>query len=247
MLAISEVGGGMFGLNDNQEQDGVAAAPPPVMPPVSPGMPFATTTPPALDPMAAPAMVDQPFSYEAPVSPDTLPGVVAPTTPIPDPMASTPVTPPDTPDGMAMPSALADPTVGYVPPDTLSPTDTTTPDETAPTDTEVPAEDQPKISSHNGSTLGGAPVNPPDNEDELLEIKKQALESLTPLVDELEQTPEEKFKTTMMLIQASDNADLVKEAFSAANSISDEKARAQALLDVVNEINYFTQPHENEK
>jgi hypothetical protein len=46
----------------------------------------------------------------------------------------------------------------------------------------------------------------------------------------------------MMLIQATDNASLVKEAYAAANQITDEKARAQALLDVVNEINYFTQP-----
>jgi hypothetical protein len=48
----------------------------------------------------------------------------------------------------------------------------------------------------------------------------------------------------MMLIQASDNQDLLREAFQAAKEITDEKARAQALLDVVNEINYFTQQAE---
>jgi hypothetical protein len=72
-------------------------------------------------------------------------------------------------------------------------------------------------------------------------LKQQALQQLSPLVDKLEQTPEEKFRTTMMLIQASDNQDLLKTAYEAANQISDEKARAQALLDVVNEINYFSQ------
>jgi hypothetical protein len=81
------------------------------------------------------------------------------------------------------------------------------------------------------------------NDDELIKIKQQALQSLAPLVDHLEQNPQEKFKTTMMMIQASDNADLIPEAYEAANKISDEKARAQALLDVVNEINYFTQQH----
>ncbi len=80
--------------------------------------------------------------------------------------------------------------------------------------------------------------------DDLLKLKQEALHSLAPLVDQLDQSPEEKFKTTMMLIQASDNADLVHEAYEAANNIPDEKARAQALLDVVNEINYFTQHHE---
>lgn len=78
-------------------------------------------------------------------------------------------------------------------------------------------------------------------DDELLHLKRQALEELSPLVDHLEQTPEEKFKTTMMMIQATDSANLVQVAFDAAQKIEDEKERAQALLDIVNEINYFTQ------
>lgn len=79
--------------------------------------------------------------------------------------------------------------------------------------------------------------------DELLEIKKQALSQLSPLVGHLEQTSEEKFRTTMMMIQATDNQDLVKDAYTAAQEITDEKIKAQALLDIVNEINYFTQHH----
>ena len=77
-------------------------------------------------------------------------------------------------------------------------------------------------------------------DDDLLNIKTQALQQLTPLVGHLDQTPEEKFRTTMMMIQASDNQGLVKIAYEAARQISDEKAKAQALLDIVNEINYFT-------
>lgn len=77
--------------------------------------------------------------------------------------------------------------------------------------------------------------------DELLNIKQDALHSLSPLVDQLEQTPEEKFRTTMMMIQASDDRNLIKPAYESAKQIEDEKVRAQALLDVVNEINYFTQ------
>lgn len=78
--------------------------------------------------------------------------------------------------------------------------------------------------------------------DDLLGIKAQALQSLTPLVDKLDQTPEDKFKTTMMLIQASDNASLIKRAYEAASQIEDEKNRAQAMIDIINEINYFTHP-----
>jgi len=76
---------------------------------------------------------------------------------------------------------------------------------------------------------------------ELIDIKRQALNELSPLVDKLDQPPEEKFRTLMMMIQASDDQSLVKAAFAAAHSITDEKARAKALLDIVNEINYFTQ------
>ena len=85
-----------------------------------------------------------------------------------------------------------------------------------------------------------APVDPAVNDD-LLELKQQALQKLTPIVGHLEQTAEEKFRTTMMLIQASDNQSLLKDAYEAANAIEDEKTKAQALLDVINEINYFTQ------
>lgn len=78
------------------------------------------------------------------------------------------------------------------------------------------------------------------SDDELMAIKQDALTALTPLVGSLDQTPEEKFKTTMMMIQASDDRSLVRAAYEAAQAIADEKVRAQALLDVVNEINYFT-------
>lgn len=88
-----------------------------------------------------------------------------------------------------------------------------------------------------------APVissNPAD----LLSIKQDALKQLSPLVDHLNQTPEERFRTMMMMIQAADNDALIKPAYEAAQSITDEKVRAQALLDIINEINYFTQQHE---
>ena len=79
--------------------------------------------------------------------------------------------------------------------------------------------------------------------EELISIKQEALQSLKPLVGHLEQTSEERFRTTMMMIQASDDQSLIPEAYEAAKSIEDDKVRAQALLDVVNEINYFTAQH----
>lgn len=93
------------------------------------------------------------------------------------------------------------------------------------------------------SDAGPAPAdgdNPQD--EELLTIKKQALGELSPLIDKLDLAPEERFRTLMMIIQADDDESLVKRAYEAAHSIEDEKVRGQALLDIVNEVNYFTQP-----
>lgn len=83
------------------------------------------------------------------------------------------------------------------------------------------------------------PTEPGDSK--LLDIKQQALHHLSPLVEHLDQSAEEKFKTTMMMIQAADDKSLVPAAFESAKAIEDDKARAQALLDIINEINYFTQ------
>lgn len=85
---------------------------------------------------------------------------------------------------------------------------------------------------------------PSTDGDDLSSLKKEALSQLGPLVDHLDQSNEEKFRITMMLLQATDDRSLVKKAYEAAKSIEDEKVRAQALLDVVNEINYFTQTDE---
>jgi hypothetical protein len=81
-------------------------------------------------------------------------------------------------------------------------------------------------------------------DEDLIEIKQQALEELFPLIDKLDQAPEERFKTLMMIIQASDNHALIQKAYQIAQTIDVDKERAQALLDIVNEINYFTQQPE---
>lgn len=102
----------------------------------------------------------------------------------------------------------------------------------------------PTIKSTTSSPSGFTPSTdvPEHGSENLDELKKQALGALSPLVDKLDQSPEEKFNTTMMLIQANDNKDLLPKAYEAAQAIPDEKVKAQALLDVVNEINYFSQP-----
>lgn len=82
---------------------------------------------------------------------------------------------------------------------------------------------------------------PPIDTEHLAGMKQQALEHLEPLIGHLDQSPEESFKTTMMMIQANDNHTLLEQALEQAKKIEDDKERANAMLDIINEINYFSQ------
>lgn len=109
-----------------------------------------------------------------------------------------------------------------------------------------PAGGYPKRPSYQYVTAGAGSngLGSPDDDavdHELIDIKHQAIGELSPLIDQLDLPPEEKFQAIMMVLQDSDNQDLVKAAYEAAHSIEDEKTRGLALLSIVNEINYFTQ------
>ncbi len=113
-------------------------------------------------------------------------------------------------------------------------TDDTTSDDSGSSATE-------EISSESSSAEDGSDSSPaPGVSGDLDSIRSSALQELTPLLSELEQEPEEKYRTLMMIIQSSDNQDLIKQAYEAAENIDDKKTRAEALLTIVNEINYFS-------
>ena len=82
---------------------------------------------------------------------------------------------------------------------------------------------------------------PTEASSQLMNLKQRALGELSPLVESLDQPPKEHFRTLMMVIQATDNSSLIERALNTAKKIDDNRERAQAMLDVVNEINYFTQ------
>lgn len=73
-------------------------------------------------------------------------------------------------------------------------------------------------------------------------IKKDALSELRPLVDKLNVSPEEKFDTYLLLLRSTDDEALISPAYQAAHGITDEARRAQALLDIIKEIDYLSGP-----
>lgn len=97
-----------------------------------------------------------------------------------------------------------------------------------------------------GQTAAPAPSTPPKTSPStatggaLENIKKDALEELRPLVDKLDLPPEEKFDTLLLIIRSTDDQSLLEPAHDAAKAIVDESRRAQALLDVIKEIDYFS-------
>ena len=112
----------------------------------------------------------------------------------------------------------------------LDPTATPVADATAPTD--LPAPDVPV-----------APVAPTAVIDSDLDtIKQTALNELRPLIGKLNVSPEEKFDTYLLLLRSTDDKDLIAPAHEAAVSILDEARRAQALLDIIKEIDYLSNP-----
>jgi hypothetical protein len=106
---------------------------------------------------------------------------------------------------------------------------------------DVPASDDHVDTPDNGADPAPVDMPTPAHSNDLIDIKQDALGKLSPLIGHLDQAPDEKFRTLMMMIQASDDQSLIQQAYDTALEITDEKTRAQALLDIVNEINYFTQ------
>jgi hypothetical protein len=71
-------------------------------------------------------------------------------------------------------------------------------------------------------------------------IKTSALEELRPLVGKLNLPADEKFDTLLLIIRSTDDQTLLDEAHDAAKEITDDTKRAQALLDIIKEIDYFS-------
>ena len=87
-----------------------------------------------------------------------------------------------------------------------------------------------------------APAFPSVNEsNDLDSVKQEALQELRPLVDKLNVSPEEKFDTYLLLLRSTDDKALIEPAHEAAKGIVDEARRAQALLDIIKEIDFLTQ------
>jgi hypothetical protein len=109
----------------------------------------------------------------------------------------------------------------------------------------APVEEPEPVSAMPTPMPAPAPVampSMPAASGDLETIKQDALSELRPLVDKLNVSPEEKFDTYLLLLRSTDDQALIAPAHEAARNIADEARRAQALLDVIKEIDYLSNP-----
>ena len=120
---------------------------------------------------------------------------------------------------------------------------TISPDPVATDQNDEPATDVTKPAAPEPVTPTPAVSAPTPTADPALDtIKQTALNELRPLVDKLDVSPEEKFDTYLLLLRSTDDKTLIAPAHDAAVAIVDEARRAQALLDIIKEIDYFSNP-----
>lgn len=104
----------------------------------------------------------------------------------------------------------------------------------------VPQADPAVVSVPEPARPVAAPATPSDATHPLTGVKEAAIVELRPLIDKLDVAPEEKFDTYLLLIRSTDDQSLIAPAHEVAKSIPDEARRAQALLDIIKEIDFLS-------
>ncbi len=67
-------------------------------------------------------------------------------------------------------------------------------------------------------------------------VKSAALSDLKPIVDKIEATPDKKFKIYKEIIESTNDKTCIEPAYNIAKTLTDEQAKADALLYIVEEI-----------
>ncbi len=82
----------------------------------------------------------------------------------------------------------------------------------------------------------------------LYSLRKEAIDSLIPDMEKIEGVDEErKVEIYMTAARITNNSSLISLAYGAAKNISDTVARAEALIDIIQEANYAINKLENNR
>lgn len=97
---------------------------------------------------------------------------------------------------------------------------------------------EPQDTTQDNAQDKAQPKSDAGNSD-LDKLKAAALDDLRPLVGKLDLDPKDKFDTLLLIIRSTDDQSLLGQAHQAAKEITDDTERAQALLEVIKEADYF--------
>ena len=75
---------------------------------------------------------------------------------------------------------------------------------------------------------------------DLSSLKQEALHELSPLINQLDQSPDEKYATAKMVYEETNDQALLTAVYDAAKNLPEDKAKAEAIYDVIKKINDFT-------
>ncbi|MCL2869237.1 hypothetical protein FWF48_00285 [Candidatus Saccharibacteria bacterium] len=79
---------------------------------------------------------------------------------------------------------------------------------------------------------------------ELESVKTNALQDLKPLIDKLDISPEEKFDIYLLIFKTADDPSVVEPAYNVAKQITDEAKKANALLEIIKEVDAIDKPEQ---
>ena len=70
-------------------------------------------------------------------------------------------------------------------------------------------------------------------------LKQEALHELSPLIGQLDLSPDEKYATAKMVYEETNDQALLTAVYDAAKELPEDKAKAEAIYDVIKKINEF--------
>ncbi len=77
------------------------------------------------------------------------------------------------------------------------------------------------------------------NMQNLSALKQEALHELSPLIGQLDLSPDEKYATAKMVYEETNDQALLSAVYDAAKELPEDKAKAEAIYDVIKKINEF--------
>lgn len=70
------------------------------------------------------------------------------------------------------------------------------------------------------------------------QVKQRALQELVPVIDSLNSEPERKYEILMTAARSASSEELLEKALEVATKIEEPNAKAEALVDILNEASF---------